>query len=49
MSDLKMLGAGNLIVWRGVWDKQIVAPVFIDTSLNAEMYLDKLEDKSCQP
>jgi hypothetical protein len=39
----KMQGAGKLVMWCGIWGNKIVVPVFFDTNINAEMYLNMLQ------
>jgi hypothetical protein len=43
MSPSKMQGTRNLMVWCIIWGNKIVGPVFSDTTLNAEMYLNMLQ------
>ena len=44
MSPSKIQGAGKVVVWCGIWGNKIVGPVFIDTNLNAAIYLNMLQD-----
>jgi hypothetical protein len=44
MNPSKMQGAGKVMVWCGIWDNKIVRPVFFDTNLIAEMYLNMLQN-----
>jgi hypothetical protein len=44
MNPSKMQCAGKIMMWCGIWGNKIVGPVFFDTSLNAEMYLNILQD-----
>jgi hypothetical protein len=39
-----MRGAGKLMVWCGIWGSKSVGPVYFDTNLNAEKYLNMLQD-----
>jgi hypothetical protein len=39
-----MQGPEKLMVWCRIWGNKIVGPVFFDTNLNAEMYLNMLQD-----
>ena len=40
MSPSKIQGARKVMVWCGIWSNKIVGPVFIDTNLNADIYLN---------
>jgi hypothetical protein len=44
MSPPKMQSAGKLTMWCGIWGNKIVGPVYFDTKLNAEIYLNILQD-----
>jgi hypothetical protein len=44
MSLSKMQGPGELMVWCRIWGNKIVRPICFDTNLNAEMYLNTLQD-----
>jgi hypothetical protein len=37
-----MQGAGELMLWCGIWANKIVGPVYLGTNINAEMYLNML-------
>jgi hypothetical protein len=45
MDRSKVHGAGKVMVWCGIWGNKIVRPVFFDTNLHAEMYLNMLQGK----
>jgi hypothetical protein len=34
----------KLTLWYGIWGKEIVGPVYFDTNLNAEIYVNVLQD-----
>jgi hypothetical protein len=44
MNPSKMQGVGKVMVWCGIWGNKIVGPIFFDTNLYAEMYLNMLQD-----
>ncbi|CAM1324679.1 Uncharacterised protein r2_g3343 [Pycnogonum litorale] len=45
LSPTKLQGAGKLMVWAGIWGDRIIGPIFIDGILNAEKYLNMLQEE----
>lgn len=41
----KMQGAGKLMVWARIWGDRITGPIFVDGNLNAEKYLNMLQEE----
>lgn len=48
MNPSEMHRAGKLTVWCEIWGNKSVGPVFFDTNLNAEMYVNILQDTIMQ-
>ena len=40
-----MQGAGKLMVWAGIWGDRIIGPLFVSENLNAEKYLNMLQEE----
>ena len=45
ISSTKMQGAGKVMVWAGIWGDKIIGPIFIDGNLNANKYLNMLQEE----
>lgn len=42
----EMRGTGKVMAWCRIWGNRIVGPVFFDTNLTADLYLNMLQDNS---